>query len=138
MTFKIKMGIASVLLGSISVSSPALQIVALLSRQIKAEAWNHTDWLINGYYEVNFNLKAFPLWRFFKNLFSFWNSSQNQLFLNIHSILCFENRIAMKSLFRHKIIAKSQAKGTHLPDFKMIGIILEKFNLQRPLSYWKE
>lgn len=36
----------------------------------------------------------------------------------------------MKSLFRYKIIANSQAKGTHLPDFKMMGVILEKFNLQ--------
>lgn len=63
-------------------------------------------------------------------MFSFWNSSWNQLFLNTHNILCFENVIAMKSLFRYKIIANSQAKGTHLPDFKMMGVILEKFNLQ--------
>lgn len=43
MTFKIKMGVASVLLGSISVSLPALQIDALLPRQKKAEAWNHSE-----------------------------------------------------------------------------------------------
>lgn len=43
MTSKIKMGIAFMLLGTISVSLPALKIDALLSRQIKADAWKHTE-----------------------------------------------------------------------------------------------
>lgn len=43
MTFKIKMGIAFMLLGRISLPLPALKTDAQLSRQIKAEAWNHAE-----------------------------------------------------------------------------------------------
>ena len=43
----------------------------------------------------------------------------------------------MKSLFEYKIVGKSQAKGIHLPDFKMTSIIPEKFNSQRFLCYHK-
>lgn len=47
MTFKIKMGIAFMLVGTISASLPALKIDALLLRQIKVEAWNPMELLLS-------------------------------------------------------------------------------------------